>query len=637
MISCHTLGPVEVKVDGAPAPPELLWRKNLALLLYLARSPARRRTRDHIIGLLWGDKDESAARHSLREAVRVLRRCVGEEAVSTEGDQIGLLESAVSTDTEQLEQLSAKGDWSAAAGLVTGEFLEGFSVPDASPFEDWLATERSLWRQRSIGALLHHAEARLAAADLAAAEAAARRGLALDPSSERALRVAMRTLALSGDRSVALELFTRFSAGARASGGAPDAETEALARRVRAGRDWRLPDYARTAGSGAASRRSPLFGREEALAAVLKQWVSARNGRLGIVVIEGEPGSGKTRLIEEVAARAALDGGICASTRAVPADLEQPHGAIRGLLRGGLLEAAGIAGAHQSALSTIGTYVSEWAERFRTGARDSTPWSLPRAVTDVLRVASVEQPLLLVIDDGQWLDENSYRAIETMSRDLAGTAIMIVLSTAREPPNPRLEELRARVGRDVPGETVTLSTLGPDAVRALARWAFPAYSDEALDRVTRRIAVDSAGLPLLAVEICHAIALGLDLNETAGAWPEPRRTLDHTLPGALPDTVVAAIRVGFRRLSREAQTALTAAAILGEPVTGSAIGAVTSLTGDTLHGALDELEWQRWLAGDARGYCFVARIVREVVNRDMVTAGQRQRVLEAAMPAQRNL
>lgn len=630
MIVCRTLGPVDVKVDGAPAPPELLWRKNLALLLYLARSPARRRTREHIMGLLWGDKDESAARHSLREAVRVLRRCVGEAAVNTEGDQIGLLESAVSTDTEQLEQLSAKGDWSTAADLVTGEFLEGFSVPDASPFEDWLATERSLWKQRSVGALLHHAEARLTAADLPAAEKSARRALALDPSSERALRVAMRTLALGGDRSVALDLLGRFSSDAKDRGSALDAETEALARRVRAGRDWRLPAYARTAASGAASRRSPLFGREEALSAVLKQWASSRAGRFCIAVIEGEPGSGKTRLLEEVAARAALDGGICASTRAVPADVEQPLGGIRGLLRGGLLDAAGVAGAHQSALATIGTYVSEWGERFRTGARDSAPWSLPRAATDVLRASSVEQPLLLVVDDAQWLDDGSYHAIETISRDLAGTPILVLLAAAREPAHPRLVELRTRIGRDIPGETVTLETLGPDAVRALARWAFPAYSDEALDRVTRRVAVDSAGLPLLAVEICHAIALGLDLNATAGAWPEPRRTLDHTLPGALPDTVVAAIRVGFRRLSREAQTALTAAAILGEPVTASAIGRVTELAGETLHGALDELEWQRWLAGDARGYAFVARIVREVVNRDMVTAGQRQRVLDAA-------
>jgi nucleotidyltransferase/DNA polymerase involved in DNA repair len=45
--------------------------------------------------------------------------------------------------------------------------------------------------------------------------------------------------------------------------------------------------------------------------------------------------------------------------------------------------------------------------------------------------------------------------------------------------------------------------------------------------------------------------------------------------------------------------------------------------------ALDELEWHRWLMAEPRGYSFVARIVRRVVERDMVTEGQRRRVLMA--------
>ena len=69
MIQCRTLGPIEITVDGNPAPPELLWRKHLALLLYLARSPRQARSREHLIGMLWGDRTESAARHSLSEAL----------------------------------------------------------------------------------------------------------------------------------------------------------------------------------------------------------------------------------------------------------------------------------------------------------------------------------------------------------------------------------------------------------------------------------------------------------------------------------------------------------------------------------------------------------------------------------------
>src|SRR2546422_7674140 len=76
-VYCRVLGPARVTVDGADAPPELLWRKHLALLVYLARSPRKSRTREHLVGLLWSDRDEKQARHSLSEALRVLRRVVG--------------------------------------------------------------------------------------------------------------------------------------------------------------------------------------------------------------------------------------------------------------------------------------------------------------------------------------------------------------------------------------------------------------------------------------------------------------------------------------------------------------------------------------------------------------------------------
>ena len=88
MILCRTLGPVELSVDGSPAPPELLWRKHLALLVYLARSPRRTRSREQLVAMLWGDRTESAARHSLSEALRVIRRHAGDAAVDLSVGQV---------------------------------------------------------------------------------------------------------------------------------------------------------------------------------------------------------------------------------------------------------------------------------------------------------------------------------------------------------------------------------------------------------------------------------------------------------------------------------------------------------------------------------------------------------------------
>jgi predicted ATPase len=233
----------------------------------------------------------------------------------------------------------------------------------------------------------------------------------------------------------------------------------------------------------------------------------------------------------------------------------------------------------------------------------------------------------LLFDDAQWIDAASYALIERLTRDLARAPILVVLATTPEPAPPKLAELRARIGRDVAGATITLGKLTGDALRSMVQWALPAYSGDAADRLSRRIAADSAGLPLLAVEICHAMAQGLDLETTKGAWPHPLRTLDSTFPGDLPDTIVAAIRVSFRCLSKPAQQALVAAAVLGERVEASRIGRAAGLAGEELHAALDELEWRRWLVAEPRGYAFVARIVRDVVARDMVTEGQRQRMI----------
>src|SRR4051812_4211172 len=257
MISCQTLGPVGLSLDGGPAPPELLWRKHLGLLVYLVRSP-RGRTREHLVGLLWPDKPEAAARHSLNEAIRVLRRYLDDSSVDTSAGQVRLAPEAVRLDLDRLDELARGRDWSAAARLIAGEFLEGFAVPDASGFEDWLAGERSIIRRRSLEILLHHAEDLLQSGKAAEASAVTMRALSLEPRSEGALRLAMRSLVLAGDRSAALEYYEEFRGRLQKEmGSSPDPETEALVNRVRQERPLR-PSSPASKGNRVEEPRPPL-------------------------------------------------------------------------------------------------------------------------------------------------------------------------------------------------------------------------------------------------------------------------------------------------------------------------------------------------------------------------------------------
>ena len=72
-----------------------------------------------------------------------------------------------------------------------------------------------------------------------------------------------------------------------------------------------------------------------------------------------------------------------------------------------------------------------------------------------------------------------------------------------------------------------------------------------------------------------------------------------------------------------------AAAILGDLAAPPLLERAVGMGEPDLGRALDELEWHRWLVSEPRGYSFAARIVRQVIERDMLTPGQRRRVREA--------
>ena len=510
MIRLQTLGTLDVTLDGGAAPAPLLWKKNVALLLYLAHAPKQRCTREQLIGLLWPEKDDAAARQSVREAIRVLRQYLGEAQLKTTGDVIQLLEGAVELDTDRFEQLARQHAWAQTTPLINGEFVHGFKIPDASGFEDWLTVERAHWHGRAMEALLAHVEERLDAGDELGADEPFRRARIMDPLSQRAVRAQLRRLGAAGDRSGALHVFEQFLEDS-----GPDviveAETQALIERLRSGRAWHLPREALAPDRGVAWRRTPLLGRQRELAAALAQWRIAKTGRLALLVVEAEAGGGKTRLVEELVTRLGLDGGVVVAMRAVPSDAAHPGSAMLSLARGGLVHAPGVAGASPAALATLAAHASEWAERFPQRHATSAG-GVETAIAEVLRVTSAERPHVLVLDDGQWIDAPSYEMIERLTRDLPRAPILIVIATTPEPAPPKLTELRSRIGRDLAGATVTLGALTAAGIRELVQWALPSYPGDSADRLVRRVAVDSAGLPLLAVEMCHAVAQGLDLE-----------------------------------------------------------------------------------------------------------------------------
>src|SRR5881397_2970498 len=498
-VSCRVLGPVRVTVAGADAPAELLWRKHVALLVYLARSPRKSRTREHLISLLWSDRDERQARHSLSEALRVLRRALGDERLVADVDQVRLAPDAVTLDCDRFAELCERREWANAAELVDGEFLEGLAIPEANDFENWLAAERA----QALEALVQGVAADLARGDAAAAARVGLRAVALDPTSEPAARAAIRALTLAGDRGAALRVADELVRALHDMLGAEvSEETARLVARVRDTRVGR-----RVVAAPPDTRpRPPLVGRSDELAMLRAAWQRACRGRGQVVIVEGEPGEGKTRLIEELVAHARLDEASVATARAVPADQRTEWSALSGLLVGGLGDAPGLAGAPPGALAGLAMLDSDLQTRFRAAA-PAIP--IGEALGAAVGAIAAEQPLLIALDDVQWSDAATLAALPALARDTAARAVLLLLGlSGGSPDSERLDELRARLGRDLEGAVVRLGRFDAAALRELVHWAVPRYDADDAERLTRRVERDTGGLPLLAVAMLEAVVAG---------------------------------------------------------------------------------------------------------------------------------
>ena len=119
-------------------------------------------------------------------------------------------------------------------------------------------------------------------------------------------------------------------------------------------------------------------------------------------------------------------------------------------------------------------------------------------------------------------------------RDLESAPLIVLFATDSHPPRAELDALRTRLGNTVSGVAVRLGSLGSSDLRTLARRMLPGFSDVEIERVVRRVATDSAGLPLLAVELLRAVALGLDLGEPRGPGPSRLRRWTRPCLGIFP-------------------------------------------------------------------------------------------------------
>lgn len=165
-------------------------RKAEALLAYLACHPEQKQPRDRLTALLWGDRSDRQARHSLSQTLLSLRQELGEarSLLVIERETVALRADAIEADVLEFRRLArAHGGMRAALDLYRGPFLDGFSLREPG-FEEWLREERAQLQGLAFNTFLALAEAQVASGDWNAAILTLNNAIRFDPLAEEAYR-----------------------------------------------------------------------------------------------------------------------------------------------------------------------------------------------------------------------------------------------------------------------------------------------------------------------------------------------------------------------------------------------------------------------------------------------------------------
>ncbi|HEX2250494.1 MAG TPA: AAA family ATPase [Gemmatimonadales bacterium] len=607
--------------------------KALGLLAYLALEPGPH-TREELAGLLWGESSDAEARASLRQAIKQLRCQLGD---ALRCDRASLeLSRSIECEVRNFREKIAQ-DPRLATTTDIPRFLTGCSVRHAPRFEEWVAeTRRALLRQyqEALGTLARDAMGQWRWKD---AIALADRWLASDPLSDEAARLGIEARYLAGDRGAALALYHDYRTTLmRETGCEPTRGLLNLARRVEADasshNDRPITDewYAR-----APSFEASLIGRGPEWDVLVEAWKGVKRGGSRVVLLEGEPGVGKSRLADEFLRWVVADGGAVLRGHGYDVRGGIPYEPVVELLRDAL-NAPGLAGTDPEWLTEVTRLLPELRQRFPS-LPESVPtadpvegWRLFEGVAQLLLSLSAERPLAIFVDDLQWCDSDSCNLLGFLVRRTEGAAVLWLSTISlgqleREAPAARL----CRALRAQPQATVlTIGPLTEENLWRMIREMGHVSTPTGARRLASRIFGVTGGNPFYVIELLKTMfAQGLlALDDETGEWTVVSGELSGPArPVPVSPTVKDVIGARVERLPDQLSDVLITIAVAGAGCPADVLSQVHGMS--RLHAAsVADALVDRRLVTEARGkYRCIHPVIAQVV-RERLTSVRRQEV-----------
>ncbi|MBI5649226.1 MAG: AAA family ATPase [Chloroflexi bacterium] len=601
---------------------ELASAKSIALLAILAiqREP---QTRERVLGLLWAESSDDAARKNLRNALWAIRKALGEAAVMSVDDTLALGEN-VWADVREFETISDfKFQISDSPGkseienlkskidFYRGAFLDGLTLTDAPEYEIWLTTERERLAQIYSHALAQLVDAHRAQANWRAVIETARRALAHDNLQEPIYRALMHAHAQVGERAEALREYTNLRATLeRELGVAPLPESEQLRAAILRGEITPpAPARATKRPHAETKTRLPYIGRRAELSTLDDELRAASLNTARVALISGEVGIGKSRLWQEWSQRI-LSGtersgvkskdALILSARCLDATRTLPFAPIAQMFN------------HPNSAREIfvkpspvaSVWLSEIARllpNLRATFPDlSAPASLSpdeerqrifEALAQCL-LALRARPLVLFVDDLHWADRSTLDWLGFLTHRLRDHAILIVGAYRPEDAPAPLTHRVANWGREGIVRRIALSRLTPAESQELvvALGVDPGIAERAQKQ--------SAGNPYFLIELARAA------------------------PGAVPPALTELIRARIAQLDETARQVAQAAAVLESDFDFHALKRASGRGEEETLDALDALGRANILIERESRYDFAHPLVGAIV-RDGLSGARR--------------